>query len=303
MGKWTKRLLIPLAILLVIAGGAYWWLMIQSGTSSQVYALDMGEVRKLAESIPGATVTEIRVENPERADAPAAMVVAGDGWSSIPMSFFSYQLVFPDHTLIIDTTFSKATALKNKQPFDVASYDRLVKGMNAASLIVITHEHVDHLGGLVSQPNLKQLLAHTKLNAEQVANAVKDTPETPVHAFDGYKPTTYAKYLAIAPGVVLIRAAGHTPGSQMVYVKRADGQEFLLLGDVAWHMRNIDLNRERARIVSWLFLNEDRDAVLAELDTLHKLKAAEPNLHMIPGHDPAPVADLEKQGLLKASFQ
>ena len=36
--------------------------------------------------------------------------------------------------------------------------------------------------------------------------------------------------LSIAPGIVLKRAAGHTPGSQMVFVKMEDGRELLFLG-------------------------------------------------------------------------
>jgi hypothetical protein len=88
----------------------------------------------------------------------------------------------------------------------------------------------------------------------------------------------------------------------MVYVKRADGQEFLFVGDVAWKMRNIDLARERARLVTWLFLHEDREAVLSQLAALNALKRANPGIHLIPGHDGAVVAGLEKQGLLIHGF-
>ena len=37
----------------------------------------------------------------------------------------------------------------------------------------------------------------------------------------------------------VLKWLGYTPGSQMVYVKRADGREILFLGDVAWQMSNI----------------------------------------------------------------
>jgi len=32
---------------------------------------------------------------------------------------------------------------------------------------------------------------------------------------------------------------------RMVHVKTADGSEFLFIGDVAWHFRNIEMQRER----------------------------------------------------------
>jgi glyoxylase-like metal-dependent hydrolase (beta-lactamase superfamily II) len=105
----------------------------------------------------------------------------------------------------------------------------------------------------------------------------------------------------IAPGVVLIKAPGHTPGSQMVYVKRADGQEILFLGDVAWQMRNIEEVRERARLVTWLG-GEDREAVMGEFVELHRLHTAEPNLNMMPGHDSAELTRFLKAGLLTKGF-
>ena len=68
-------------------------------------------------------------------------------------------------------------------------------------------------------------------------------------------------------------------------------------------MRNIDQVRERARLVSWWFLGEDRDAVLSELAALNALKKAEPNIHIVPGHDLAAVTALEQAGLITKGFR
>lgn len=102
---------------------------------------------------------------------------------------------------------------------------------------------------------------------------------------------------------MLIKAPGHTPGSQLIYVQIADGTEFLFLGDVAWRMRNVETMRTRARLVSQFFLAEDRDAVLAELKELNRLAAAEPGLKMIAGHDPAPVEALIQARLMTERFE
>jgi glyoxylase-like metal-dependent hydrolase (beta-lactamase superfamily II) len=100
---------------------------------------------------------------------------------------------------------------------------------------------------------------------------------------------------------VLITAPGHTPGSQMAYVRRADGVEFLFVGDVAWQMRNIEPAREKARLVTWL-AGEDRKKVREELAGLNQLHAADPELHMMPGHDAAVIDSFVKNGLLVKGF-
>jgi glyoxylase-like metal-dependent hydrolase (beta-lactamase superfamily II) len=102
---------------------------------------------------------------------------------------------------------------------------------------------------------------------------------------------------------VLIKAPGHTPGSQIVYIKRADGAEMLLLGDVAWHERNVDIVRERARLVTQFMLREDRDAVMLELKELNRLRAAEPKVAMMPGHDAGSLAQFVEGGLLEVGFK
>ena len=304
MGKWLRRILISLGVLAAIGGAAYYWLVVDSSApSSGSYSIDMAEVRRLAGSISGDKVTEVHVEHVASFSFPATAAVAGDGWATLDVPVQSYQLVFPDHTAIIDTALDK-TLGKDTTSFYGDAYDRMISAMDRASLIVITHEHLDHIGGLSRHPHLKQILDVTKLTKEQV-----DSPEymtsakLPDGVLDGYKPLVYDRYVAIAPGVVLIKAPGHTPGSQMVFVQRADGTDYLFLGDVAWTLRNVELVRERARLITSYFIREDHDAVMLELAELHRIHEAEPNLHIIPGHDAIVLADALKTGLLIDKFK
>jgi glyoxylase-like metal-dependent hydrolase (beta-lactamase superfamily II) len=105
--------------------------------------------------------------------------------------------------------------------------------------------------------------------------------------------------LAIAPGVVLVKAPGHTPGTQLVYVRTRDELELLFVGDVAWHRDQLARLHYRPRLVTDFFLGEDRAAVLAQFRTLHELTRAHPQLLLVVSHDRDQREELIARGLLR----
>lgn len=297
-----RKTLIVLTALVVVGGPLYFWLFVESKLpETGSYSIDLAEVRRLAALLPGERASELRFEPVAVFEFPRAAVVAGDGWSMTELTVYSYQLVFPDRRVIIDTAMDAASAGSARH--DAQAFARVSEALADAQLIVVTHEHFDHLAGLAMQPNAKALLAKAKLTKEQLAFPERMAPLVfPKAALEGYAPIEYDRYLAIAPGVVLIKAPGHTPGSQLVYVQRADGAEYLFLGDVAWHRRNVEVVRERPRLVTQLFIHEDRDAVMLELAELSHLSKAEPKLALVPGHDRPRVEELTAAGLLRRGF-
>ena len=261
-------------------------------------------MRAKADELPGGKATDIRVETVATANQLALFSIGGDGFDSVPMGAFAYQVILPTDTIIIDSAFARDQApIKLFPTYDDDAQARVDAGLGEATEIIVTHEHADHIGGLADfYGKVPDIGTAIRLTPEQLAH-VDTSLGDESKAFAGIVPIEYDQYLAIAPGIVLIKAPGHTPGSQMIYVRREDGRELLFLGDIAWLMRGVETGKGRPRLISHMLDGEDRDAVFAELAVLKALRASEPGILMVPGHDVAAVRALIASGAMTAKFK
>jgi len=299
----ARWLAITVVGLFCLAGGAVYWLFYDTGPAPRApYALDLQAIRAAALSVPGSLPTHIELEIVSHDAVPRTAMVSGTDWSKIDLARASYRVVSPDRSVIVDTGYDEANArASGADRYDRAAYRRVLGGLDRASAIVVTHEHGDHLGGVLTSPNLMRNLPHLLLTRAQANSPA--APRWPAAARAALRPFDYASIRAVAPGIVLIRAPGHTPGSQMIYVRQADGHEFLFMGDVASMLDNVRLQHQRSRYVTWLISGDDRAAVAAELRAIAAVSRANPGLILVPGHDGAAIDALAARGLLVRRFR
>jgi glyoxylase-like metal-dependent hydrolase (beta-lactamase superfamily II) len=271
------------------------------GTAAEpagTFAIDLGALHRAATS--GGTLPEhIEVEKVGDFKFPNTFVVAGSGFAMHPMVLLAHRVVWPDHSLIIDTAMAPEAAKKMPgSKLDEAAYGRLQAALKKADTIVFTHEHQDHVGGAAKAPDFAAILGKIRMTREQLTSPKLERAEFPPGALDSLKPVDYEGPYAIAPGVVLQKAPGHSPGSQLVYVELASGARFIFVGDIAWSFDNIRLQKGRPEVAT-LLMKEDRPAVAAQVRALGELP---PDVHVIVAHDPVALASDLGAGLYRQGF-
>lgn len=293
----TFALVFALLLVALTIAGVY-YLGSEEVPEESAYDLNLPQLRSLARSLPGALPTEIRFENVADGGMPRAGLLAGESFDIQDMGRPVFQVRHPDDTFVlIDVAYDRASheEMFSPESYSDAVWSRVVRVMENADQIVVTHEHGDHMGGLVAHPRPEKIADQIRLNIEQADAPRPVDTELPAALLERIDPLDYADAMPIAPGVVLKRAAGHTPGSQMVFVALADGREFLFLGDVVWNLDAITMLKYRPRLITDLVIDEDRAAVLDQIRALRTVYD-EARVALVVSHD---ARTLESNGLIE----
>jgi glyoxylase-like metal-dependent hydrolase (beta-lactamase superfamily II) len=263
----------------------------------------LGRIRVAATMIPGTLPGSIHVLRLAPGEVPQSAFL--DGGSNEPMhvTFSVFQIRFTDGWIMVDAGIDQSTfaargpgpAIKIQQD----NYELIQRALVDARSIVVTHEHDDHVGGVIRSPARDTIAPKTLLTRAQ-AQTLIDHPLNPAVRLDAsskdkYCIIDYDLLYPLAAGVVLIKAPGHTPGSQMVYVHLASGKEILLIGDITWAMAGIELQRLKPEATSKQ-LGEDRAAIKTEIGWLRNVTG---KLNLVNSHDGDSIAAQIKQGVLE----
>ncbi len=274
--KFSSRVLLAVALCVAVGplSGCY-YLRSEAVPEISNYDLDLGELQRLARSGPGDLPAEIRREEVGTAELPGALMMAGRSWDGVEMTHVVFQILWPNGAyLLIDSAQDREMhdSTPGSGAFDDAAWNTVVAAMDGAEQIVITHEHGDHLGGIARHPRSDVLASKIRFNAEQLANRdALEAVDFPVALLEKLSPVVFEDAVAIAPGVVLKKAPGHTPGSQLVFVALGNGRELLFVGDVVWNLDAITDLVYRPRLITDLIIGENRETAIHQLRALRDL--------------------------------
>ncbi len=303
----TKPSNVSLPLLGLAAAFALAPLYALAAEPSSPWSADLNQIRQVAGMIPGPR--PLRVNVIKFAESRRTKNFAVKGLSAEPsvQARTAYQIVFPEGTVMVDTGMDLAThrffGRGIEEPYFPEQAARVAKGLRNAKAIIVTHEHGDHIAGLMRSAAFAELAPKTLLTRKQLQTLI-DEPQIPE-----LKPTAemaaqlrvfdYPDYFPFAPGITLIKTPGHTPGSQMVYVALQSGKELLLAGDVAWHMDGVRLNT--GKDAPWI--KEPPELMAAELKWLNGLSVAEKNLSIVISHDEEQRREYIAKGVLGDGFE
>ena len=258
----------------------------------------LASVRALGGAIPGEPPTAVSYLNAYEDSGVVGNAVEGAGSTKRFSVTGVFQVRFKHGWIMIDAAMDSA-ALHRGRSFKADNFAKIETALEKANLIVITHEHVDHVQPLVKSSIADQVAPHTMLTREEIETLLTK-PKVSFTSMDSaqvsrYIVVEYERALPIAPGVVLIKAPGHTPGSQMVYVKLASGKEMIFAGDIAWALEGVDTQRQKPDSTS-KFMGEDRAAIAKQLAWLKDMQSQ--GISVVVSHDGTELQTLAKRGLL-----
>lgn len=263
---------------------------------------NLSHIRTLVALQPGQLPVAINAVKVAASVRPNRFVIEGGDETPISMPRTAFQVVYPDRTVMLDSGLDQAThdtfSQGEKEPYYPAEFEKLTEALNRAGAIIFTHYHADHIAGVVCASNRVEL-ANKTFTTCHTARLMVETPHRPHLALTpddirNFIVFDYQDDYPIMPGIVMIKAPGHSPDSQMIFVRLQNGNEYLHCVDTAWNMQNIIQMKGKA--APWV--KENKEQIGVQLRWLNGLLATEPDLTFLVTHDDDQLADVMDRGLV-----
>ena len=253
------------------------------------FSPDLATIRAMSTVLPGALALAVNGVRVAASIRPRKFVIEGGDDTPVTMPRTAFQIVYPDCSVMIDSGLDEATHASfspdKPEPYFAEQFAKLQRALAKARLIVLTHHHADHVAGVLCAPNFSELAGKTIITMG-VADCMINTPHRPhlklaPQALERFIVLDYPQYYPVAPGIVLIQSPGHSPDSQMVFIRLQSGREILHSVDSAWIMDNI--LELKGKAAPWV--KEDVPAVMGQLRWLKHVHETDKNVTILVTHD------------------
>lgn len=205
-----------------------------------------------------------------------------------------------EHVQAMPLGFRMATSYERGQAaaeqLDAAGYDRgRLRG------IVLTHAHWDHVSGVADFPETPVLVTAAERRfideggwLTAVARSLLDV-RYEEYEFEGGAYLGFEKSHDVHGdgSIVIVAAAGHTPGSVIVFVTLPSGRRYAFVGDLAWQREGITEREERPWLQRTL-ADWDESGVREQLLRMAAISRRFPEITLVPAHDARGFADLPR---------
>jgi len=261
-------------------------------------------VRQAADTIPGDRAVSINFVKVAESHRTYAAVIEDGSDEPFISARTAFQVVYPQGTIMLDSGMDEAVhryyGFGRDEPYWQETNDEVQAALLRAQLVLITHEHGDHVAGVLRSDHRDELAPKTMLTKDQVRTLMlaPQLPEitlTSAQARD-YIVVDYELLLPVAPGIVLIKSPGHTHGHQMIYVGLEGGQEYLFIGDIGWSLDNItEMKLRPAATIARV--REDPQALMHQMTWIKEVMD-DADIIVVPSHDDRLLTGLAADGIL-----
>jgi glyoxylase-like metal-dependent hydrolase (beta-lactamase superfamily II) len=177
--------------------------------------------------------------------------------------------------------------------FHASTAQRLGEAVDRVRGVAFTHLHTDHTAGVAELCQARSAplrLFQTRAQAERVNHTTRPG-RAQLEAAGCLEPEILegAALMAVPdfPGLAVVAAGGHTPGSQIFVAHVRDGREvgtWVFTGDVVNHLDGVRLDLPKPRLYSLLVVPESRDR-LARLRAWLRDLAQTHGARVVVSHD------------------
>src|ERR1700746_3930698 len=150
--------------------------------SSAPWSADIDQVRQAAAMIPGPRPLRVNVIKFAESRRTKNFAVKGSPAEPSVQARTAYQIVYADGTIMVDTGMDLAThrffGRGTQEPYFPEAAARVAKALREARAIIVTHEHGDHIAGLIRSASFSELAPKTVLTRPQL-DTLLSAPQMP----------------------------------------------------------------------------------------------------------------------------